>query len=202
MLPRIQSLKLQATFLRGRTAVAHAAAHDQSDGLDDAAHMARKLAKDSLPAGSPSSRVLHAGIAYVKGSDDRCATHLQEAAAEYDQHHMRLMAAACRHMRGRLIGGSEGATLQLRADDWMRGQGIVNPQRLTALLVGEVEAPHQAPHVVLLLRSDLQVGPRERADEPHQTQAVLGVQALEHGGHSTVMGPRRPHGTPSVRGSV
>jgi hypothetical protein len=48
---------------------------------------------------------------------------------------LRLYAAAARRRQGELLGGHKGRQLVAEANSWMAGQGVVRPERMTAMLV-------------------------------------------------------------------
>jgi hypothetical protein len=48
---------------------------------------------------------------------------------------MALYRSATRRARGLLIGGKEGRELVDSADEWMAGQKIGNPEKMTSMLV-------------------------------------------------------------------
>jgi eukaryotic-like serine/threonine-protein kinase len=136
MLLRMQGLRFGALCLRARTAAAYATRAGDSAALDDAALMARKLAKEPLPAAEPLSMALRATVAVAQGAPGEGASLLEQAARGFDSAHMALMAAACRHRHGQILGGSEGQALLDEAEAWMRGQDIAAPARFAALLLG------------------------------------------------------------------
>ena len=47
---------------------------------------------------------------------------------------MMLHAASVRRRRGEILGGAEGFDLMQQATEWMIGQRIRNPERMTAML--------------------------------------------------------------------
>jgi hypothetical protein len=47
---------------------------------------------------------------------------------------MACYAAVARRRLGQLLGGVEGAQLIADADEWMRGQQVVRPERITTML--------------------------------------------------------------------
>jgi len=55
---------------------------------------------------------------------------LEDAERRLRELDMQLHAAAYRRHRGGLIGGALGAALVADADAWMRGQGVLRPDRL------------------------------------------------------------------------
>ncbi len=64
------------------------------------------------------------------GRDELALAALTEAEAELEPHQMKLHQAAARRLRGRILGGDEGATLVAEADEVMRAETIQNPARL------------------------------------------------------------------------
>ena len=69
------------------------------------------------------------------GRDDHRAVEYLRAALETAERHDRLvLAMAARRRLGELLGGDEGDTLIAQADEWMTGEGIVNPDRMIELV--------------------------------------------------------------------
>lgn len=138
---RAQALRVEAMFMRGRTAVA--AALDAGEGkaqssgpmLDDAMAMARKMAKERTPTALSESLVLQAGIARARGANALCVEHLERASGCFDELGMEALAAACQLLVGEL-GGAAGAEQVQAARRWMESRAIREPTRFTALLTG------------------------------------------------------------------
>lgn len=136
MLSRIKTLHFESMLLRGRVLAAHAASTNDLTGLDEALILAKKLAKEPLPAGASASAVVRAAVASARGEAGECTALLETAAEGFERADMALWAAACRLFHARLVGGDEGAQLGSRQQEWMREQHIVAPERFAAMLLG------------------------------------------------------------------
>lgn len=77
--------------------------------------------------------VLRAGAASIRGQVPEATRLLQTAEKEFSRADMALFSAVAKRRRGEL-GGDEGRVLVAEADDWMRGEGIRNPQGMAAML--------------------------------------------------------------------
>jgi len=135
LLLRIQQLRVEATHLRARSALAAL-----GSGLDDrmllrsAARDARALAAEDVSWAPVVSLVLRAAIAAVRGEPAAAIPLLERAAPRFDELDMALFAAAARRRLGKLLGGDRGAELVAAADASMAAQGVVNVERMTAML--------------------------------------------------------------------
>jgi hypothetical protein len=69
------------------------------------------------------------------GRRDAAASLLEESEAQLTAAQMGLFAAAARRRRGELTGGETGRGLIASADRQMASQQIVNPSRMTAMLL-------------------------------------------------------------------
>src|SRR5262245_35032229 len=79
-----------------------------------------------------------------------------------------------------------------------RGINLLGPRRhlkpplnLLRLFLAQSEPLHECMDEGALLVPNAQVRPRERANEPHQPEAILPIQVLEHAKNSTTL-PTRP----------
>jgi hypothetical protein len=136
LLLRVQLSRIEALHLRGRVALAAARlpAADRAALVASARRDARRCIREDMAWSTPLGQLLEAGAAAVEGERDRAMTALEHAIAGLEAADMALYAAAARRQLGRLRGGEGGATLVSAVDAWMRGQSIVRPERMAAML--------------------------------------------------------------------
>jgi len=135
MVLRVQLIRLEALHLRARCALA--AAVDQSSPgpfLRNAMRDARRIAREAMPWANPLSDLVLAAL-HARRSETATAVQLaRRAAAGFETEGMAAYLAAARRRCGQLVGGTEGAELVTAADRWMKSQGVVSPDRFTAML--------------------------------------------------------------------
>ncbi|HEU5056135.1 MAG TPA: hypothetical protein VFU21_06405, partial [Kofleriaceae bacterium] len=137
MLLRIQAIRAESLFLRGRAVLARAHARGgDTDALRELDHVSARLDRQHMPGAHALSNLLAAGAARLGGHDERAAGLLAQAESRFQTASMALCAAAARRRRGELIGGSAGARLVAGADRWMASQTIKNPAAMTRLILG------------------------------------------------------------------
>jgi len=107
-----QVIFLEASFLRARAALATVV---EQPALESA--MLRSAARDAKT---------------LAGADAR--EHLLKAITGLEAVGMRLHAEAARWRLGQLLGGGEGAALAHAAEEWARGEGVVSPPRMFAMI--------------------------------------------------------------------
>jgi hypothetical protein len=135
MLLRIQGIRLEALHLRARCAVAAAAvAHDRDPYLKDVERMATRIRRERMAWADPLADLVLAGAAAIRSEAERAAELAARAASAFDRWDMAGYAAAARRRHGLLVGGSEGEAEVAVADAWMASQGVVDPERMTAML--------------------------------------------------------------------
>jgi serine/threonine protein kinase len=136
LLFRLQIIRIEATFLRARTATALAIAdRSQADALLAAATRdAKRLEAEGAPWASALALLVRAGVAAERG-ETTAADLYGQAAAALDEVDMDLHAAVSRRQRALHIQHGEVAT----ADTRMTEQGIHAPAKMAALL-----APHRS----------------------------------------------------------
>ncbi|HLU64753.1 MAG TPA: hypothetical protein VKZ63_00670, partial [Kofleriaceae bacterium] len=138
MLLRIQAIRAEALYLRGRTALAAAAAADggeRSRLLAEAEAARRRLDRQPMPGAHALSNLIGAGAARASGDDERAAALLAQAESRFQTAEMALCAAAARRSRGQLLGGAAGERLVADAERWMASQTIRNPAAMTRLIL-------------------------------------------------------------------
>jgi hypothetical protein len=139
---RMQIPRVYITYLRGAAALARAASLGagplglvrRAALLVEAARAARTLDGERMPWADPLASLLRAGMAMVRGDVSSATSSLARAGLDFQAAGMELFAAASRRRRGELLGGDLGAALVREADQWMRDQGVVAPERMTAML--------------------------------------------------------------------
>ncbi len=133
-LKHLELVGVEARSFRGRCAVALAHGEAATAMLQDAERMARDMEKRKLEYGVALAALLRAGIAQRRGQHDAAVALLERAEREFGETGMRLHQCVARRQRGIVLGGEEGAELVTAADEWMRAQSIVRPDRMARLV--------------------------------------------------------------------
>jgi hypothetical protein len=135
MLLRMESVRIDATYLRGAASVAAAGRGPSGARLLKAAERdARTLAGAEQPYAQAFARALSAAVAREQGRIDRAVNLYAEAARAFEALDMSLHAAVMRYRQGQTALGDQGRALVYQADAWMREQGVVRPDRMAAML--------------------------------------------------------------------
>ena len=135
LLLQVLPLKLDMLFLRLRCALACAAERPSSRALWTVAEQqARRMLRLDRAWSTPLAHLGLAGVAFGRGRLDEATRALADAQRGFDAADMALFAAASQRLRGRIVGGDEGRAAVAAADGWMAAQGVLRPERLTALL--------------------------------------------------------------------
>ncbi len=135
MLRRVQAVRIEALYLRGRSALAIAAAN-RSDRrfLSIARDAARRIAGERMPWSTPLARLLQGGIASVEGNEPLAVGCLEDALDRFERAEMQWYAAVTRRRLGALRRDEPGHALFEQATAWMASQGIKDPIRITRML--------------------------------------------------------------------
>jgi hypothetical protein len=134
---RMQLARIDVLLLRGVVAAACAA-----EGRDAAGHLAEadlaaaRLGRERRSHALAAAAVVRAGAARARGDRARAVEQLRAAASGYDAVEMKVHAACARRAAGSLLGGVEGAALVARADEVLRGEGVVDPAAWARLYTG------------------------------------------------------------------
>ena len=137
LLGRVRVVRSQMVQTRGVSALAAAEQQDRSARrplLKISARAARELASDPIAAFRPTGELLRAGIAALRGQEDRSLRMLESAASEFDALDMALHAEVARRCHAELSGGEGAAARIAAADAWMARQGIRNPRNISRML--------------------------------------------------------------------
>jgi serine/threonine protein kinase/tetratricopeptide (TPR) repeat protein len=134
MLLRIQGLRIEARFLRGRLALASAAGPKRERRLRIAEGLANSITDEHMAWSNPLALLIHAGLAHRRGDDSRAGALISQAIEGFDASDMALYAAAARRKLGEMLGGDRGGELCSEADDWMSKQQIKNPAAVANLM--------------------------------------------------------------------
>ena len=145
MLMRIQGLRIEATYLRARLALASAAGDQRDERLQIAEQLADSLANEQMGWSTPMAAVIRAGLAKRRGDDARAAVLTSQAIEGFEVADMTLYAAAARCRLGEIVGGDRGAELLAQADEAMRKRQIKNPAAFANLLVPDFAEPIAPP---------------------------------------------------------
>ena len=131
-----QFLRISYAYLRGRCAVAAAAA-DPLRGrvrLVEARRVATGLEREGASHGAPLAAILRAGIASVTGDRAGAARSLRAAIALAETAEMRLQVEAARYQLGRVLGGDEGREQVERAGAALSAQGVRAVARFASMV--------------------------------------------------------------------
>lgn len=131
-LVRTQVIRIEAWFLRGRCALAMAAASGRGRGyLAIARTDAARIAGERTAWSRPLAHLLTAGVARQEGNEDAARRHLSSAVDGFDGAGMGLYAAVARRRLAPLLpaGVHRDETMRLAAE-WVATQEVRSPQRL------------------------------------------------------------------------
>jgi serine/threonine protein kinase len=139
LLWRVAPCRILVTALQARTAVALAQTRraQSEQYLVEAEGCAARLAREQERWVKPAASAILGTVALTRGQEAEASAHLAAAAAGYDAQHMKLYAAAARRLEGLARGGDDGTSLVRTADAAFAAENVLNPGRMTALLVGE-----------------------------------------------------------------
>jgi hypothetical protein len=132
---RIQVIRITMTQLRGAIALALARQTSGQEWLRWVTGAIRDLEQEAVPWARALAAGLRAGSAACQGKTSEVGSRLQQALQFYEEASMNTYAASTRWALGAVLGGDEGRDLQSKAVTWMRGQGIVEPEKIAALHV-------------------------------------------------------------------
>jgi hypothetical protein len=137
---RIQLIRVEALHLRARSALAAAGRHhgDRPDYLECAVRDARRIAQERMAWCAPIADLILAGVHAARREVPRAAELTTRAMTTFEAGGLAAFAAAAKRRLGELQGGEEGATLVAAANNWFRAQGVINPDRMTAMLAPAV----------------------------------------------------------------
>jgi hypothetical protein len=132
----VQLGRVAGYHARARTALAVAGERPEQKAalVKDARWAAKQLVKQGVAWADALAALARAGAAKLSGDGEGAARELDVALAGFDALEMKLYAAVVRMRQGQLRGGAEGTALVAQAEAWMRGQGIVRPERFAAML--------------------------------------------------------------------
>jgi hypothetical protein len=140
LLRTVQLFGIEARHLRARCAIAAVGAGQQDSAeadrlLESALAEARRITKEGTAWGNPLALLIRAAVASHRARPEETASLLSAAERDFDANDMVLYRSATRRALGVGLGGDEGRDLVESADEWMAGQKIRNPERMTSMLV-------------------------------------------------------------------
>jgi eukaryotic-like serine/threonine-protein kinase len=136
-LMRVQALRAQSNFLRGRCAAASIAARssDRRARLAEVARLVQRLEEERMPWTAPLADLVAAAGANAAGNREDAVIRLRAAIAHADQAEMSLLSTVAKHRLGALLAGDEGRELARSAEKTLLDQGIRAPSRFAAVIL-------------------------------------------------------------------
>jgi len=133
LLLRTVAIRVVVGSLRGRVALAQAAASDDPARLKRllrrADATARALQREDARYARTIGLAVAAGVASARGKRDAAIAMLERAADEFDAVDMKLWAACARRAIGTLRPGADGERLVQDSEDRLRRAGVARPDR-------------------------------------------------------------------------
>jgi serine/threonine protein kinase len=130
MLLRVQTIRADAVWLRGRVLLVGSAISSNAPVLEAVSRLSTKLAKEQVGYARVWGLLLGATVAYQRRAVDDAHARLSAAIELSDANRLALLAACARMRLGQLCGGSEGAALCAEGEAWMASENIRNPVRM------------------------------------------------------------------------
>jgi hypothetical protein len=137
LLLQVQTVRIlsRGGFARAALALASTGMGDRATCLAVAKGHVRELEAERCAWADPIAALVRAGIAMTAANDAGTARReLELAVRGFGEVDMALYAAAARRCLGVVLGGDAGRAEVEAANAWMEGQGIVSPERMTAML--------------------------------------------------------------------
>jgi hypothetical protein len=129
---RIQLIRIEAWFLRGRSALAMAVrSTDHHRFLAQARHDAQRIAAENMPWSNPLALLMNAGVAALEGEPTLARQRLCLAVDGFDRADMRLYAAVARRRLSSLQEGRQKLETERLAAEWVQAQQVKNPAFFT-----------------------------------------------------------------------
>jgi eukaryotic-like serine/threonine-protein kinase len=133
LLMHVQLIKVDALFLRARSALAAG----RADLWDGVLADAKAIAKEKMPWSEGLVLLLRASVAAARAPQPRSsaiAAELAHAESAFDAHEMALHSASVKRQRGRLMGGDEGLALIAEADAWFAKHKVLYPAKMARII--------------------------------------------------------------------
>jgi hypothetical protein len=140
LLLRVQRIRIESLFIRGRSAMAASMVtsddHQRANLLGVTRKTIRQLRRQDAPHAAAIADLLATGLGSLTPRVGRhdVAMLLENTALAFAQEEMALYAAATRRRLGEISGGARGSALVSEADAWMNAHGIENPVQMTLML--------------------------------------------------------------------
>jgi hypothetical protein len=134
LLTRVQVFRIEAIYLRARSALAIAAGDGSGRLLSVARAGARRIASERMPWSDPIALLVNAGVAHLEGNAPLALRHLHDAAGRFDRADMKLYRAVAWQAIGALQDDEPGRDFRRQADAWMATQQIKNAAAMTRML--------------------------------------------------------------------
>jgi eukaryotic-like serine/threonine-protein kinase len=139
LLLRVQPLHIQMRSLRARAALL-CASQERSGStrrelLQEAVGCGREIVRQRAPWGRTFAELIQGGVEVLSMQPSRALESFQRAKSAADSAGMLLHAASAVRAQGLLMGGDAGTELLRAAERDLAAEGILNPARMSAVVV-------------------------------------------------------------------
>ncbi|RMH43950.1 MAG: serine/threonine-protein kinase PknK [Deltaproteobacteria bacterium] len=135
---RIEQVRIEAVHLRGRCALAAAAAAagevERARLLREVLRIARRLSREAPTWAGGCAALLRAGVHHLRGETGEAATELRKAIAAFDQSGHGVFGQAAR-ARLATVQPSMATVERAAFEEWCARQRLPRPERIVAVLV-------------------------------------------------------------------
>ena len=131
---RVQIVRTESWWLRGRILLASADGAGRSSAVAEVAHWITRLEREKIGYAGVWAKLLRAGAAVREGERALAIDALGVAIAEAQAAEMSLCAAAAQRRLGELLRGSQGNDLVIEADRHMTALGVLAPAKMAEVI--------------------------------------------------------------------
>lgn len=134
---RVQSIRVEGWFLRGRSALARAKGESASERralIAEALDASKRIERERLTWASTLASLLRAGCDRLAGAEDAAVDHLRRAIVDASEADMGAFEAVAQVRCGVAIGGDEGGRMVASATRRLEEESVGNPTALVNLL--------------------------------------------------------------------